>query len=64
MWRWAVLLAMIVLWLEWWLYYSSRERQRTVETPEISGDASAQYLDGEMDETEESEYRKPNFVAR
>ncbi len=64
LWRWAVLLAMIVLWLEWWLYYSSRERQRTVETPETSGDASVQYLDGELDETEESEYRKTNFVAR
>ena len=37
MWRWLVLLAMVALWLEWWLYYSSRERQRNAEIRETSG---------------------------
>jgi hypothetical protein len=64
LWRWPVLFAIAALWLEWWLYYSSRERQRTVELPETPGDVSLQYLDGELDEREETDSRKPNFVAR
>jgi Ca-activated chloride channel homolog len=64
LWRWPVLFAIVVLWLEWWLYYSARERQRTVELPETPGDASLQFLDGELDEREELDSRKPNFVAR
>jgi hypothetical protein len=64
LWRWPVLLAIVALWLEWWLYYSSRERQRTVELPETPGDVSLQYLDGELDEREEPDSPRPNFVAR
>jgi hypothetical protein len=65
LWRWPVLFAIVALWLEWWLYYSSRERQRTVELPETAGDfSSQQFLDGELDDSEELDTRKPNFVAR
>ena len=38
MWRWLVLLAIVALWLEWWLYYSARERQRAAEVQEAPGD--------------------------
>jgi hypothetical protein len=64
LWRWPVLFAIVVLWLEWWLYYSARERQRTVELPETPGDVSLQYLDGELEEREDPGSTKPNFVAR
>ena len=38
MWRWLVLLAIVALWLEWWLYYAARERQRAAEVREAPGD--------------------------
>ena len=64
MWRWLVLLAIVALWLEWWLYYSARERQRAAEVREAPGDQQLPELDREPEEQEESGFRNPNFVGR
>jgi Ca-activated chloride channel family protein len=68
MWRWLVLLAAVALWLEWWLYYAARERQRAAEVHEAPGDqpppeAEAR-LDLEPEEREKSVVRNPNLVGR
>ena len=64
MWRWLVLLAAVALWLEWWLYYSAREQQRTAEASEAPGGQPPAILDLEPDEREESRFRNPNLVGR
>jgi hypothetical protein len=64
LWRWLVLLAIVALWLEWWLYYTSRERQRTVEIREAPGNDALQESDRELEEREESELRNPNVASR
>jgi len=64
LWRWLVLLAMAVLWLEWRLYYSSRERQRTAEIRETPGEDPSRIVDWEFDEREETELRAPNVVSK
>ncbi len=64
LWRWLVLLAAVALWLEWWLYYSARERQRAAEVREAPGDQPLPDLDPEMEEQEESGFRNTNFVGR
>ena len=68
LWRWLVLLAMVALWLEWWLYYAARERQRAAEVQEAPGDQSLtdpkSGMDREPEELEESGLHNPNFVGR
>jgi Ca-activated chloride channel family protein len=64
MWRWLVLLAIAALWLEWWLYYLARERQRAAEVREAPGDQPPPELDREPEEQEESSFRNPNLVGR
>jgi len=64
LWRWLVLLAIAALWLEWWLYYAARERQRAAEVREAPGDQPLPELDREPEELEESGFRNPNFVGR
>jgi hypothetical protein len=68
MWRWLVLLAAVALWLEWWLYYAARERQRAAEVRESPGDQpppeSEAGLDLEPEEQEKSVVRNPNLVGR
>jgi Ca-activated chloride channel family protein len=64
MWRWLVLLAIAALWLEWWLYYAARERQRAAEVREAPGDQPLPELDRERREREESGFRDPNLVGR
>ena len=66
MWRWLVLLAIVALWLEWWLYYAARERQRAAEVQEAPGDqpVGPERVDPELEEQEESGFRNPNFVGR
>lgn len=72
LWRWLVLLAIVALWLEWWLYYSARERQRTAEVREAPGDQQLPEPepgpeaghDREPEEQQESGFRNPNFVGR
>jgi hypothetical protein len=64
MWRWLAILATVALWLEWWLYYAARERQRAAEVLEAPGDQPLPELDRELEEQEESGRRNPNFVGR
>jgi Ca-activated chloride channel homolog len=64
MWRWLVLLAALALWLEWWLYYSARERQRAAEVREAPGDQPMPESDRETEEQEEPGFRNPNYVGR
>jgi hypothetical protein len=64
MWRWLVLLAIVALWLEWWLYYTARERQRAAEVEEAPGDQPTLEFDSDLEEQEESGFRNPNFVGR
>jgi hypothetical protein len=64
------------LWLEWWLYYAARERQRAAEVLEApldrplaepdSGQEPARGLthDREAEEQEESAFRNRKFVGR
>ena len=64
LWRWLVLLGVLAFWLEWWLYYSSRENRRTMEMREVRVSGKLHDEDQELDRAEEqSEARKPNFVA-
>ena len=53
LWRWLALLGIVALWLEWWLYYTSRERQRTAEIRETPGDELVQNADREPGEQED-----------
>jgi hypothetical protein len=63
LWRWLVLLAIVALWLEWWLYYSGRENRRAMEVHEMPAEGELQDADLELERAEEqSEVRKPNFV--
>jgi Ca-activated chloride channel family protein len=64
MWRWLVVLAIVALWLEWWLYYSARERQRAAEAEQLQSDLPRVELDSELDEQEERSLRNPNLVGR
>ncbi len=64
MWRWLVLLAIVALCMEWWLYYAARERQRAAEVQEAPGDQPLSELDRELEEQEERDFRNPNFVGR
>jgi hypothetical protein len=63
LWRWLVLLAIVALWLEWWLYYSSRERQRTAGIRALPGNDALQESDRELGEREESEVHHSNAVS-
>jgi Ca-activated chloride channel homolog len=64
LWRWFVVLAIAALWAEWWLYYSSRERQRTAEIQEIPGDAPREDPYAEVEGREEPRFRSSNLVGR
>jgi hypothetical protein len=64
LWRWLVILGMVALWLEWWLYYSSRENRRAMEMREMPGDSELLNADLELEPApERSEVRKPRVVA-
>jgi hypothetical protein len=49
LWRWLAGLAAIALWLEWWLFYASRERRRIEQNrePAVPGDGMSLDLDPE-----------------
>jgi hypothetical protein len=64
MWRWLVLLAIAALWLEWWLYYTAREKQRTLEATETPGEPPQSEIDMELEEREKSIFRSSNLVGR
>jgi hypothetical protein len=63
MWRWLVIAAIILLFLEWALYYMARERQRIAEVSEIPADQPKQDFDEELEIREESAPRKTNLVG-
>jgi hypothetical protein len=63
LWRWLVLLGIVALWLEWWLYYSGRENRRAMEMRAAPVDGEFENADLELQRPpEESEVRKPSFV--
>jgi hypothetical protein len=62
LWRWLVLLAIAALWVEWWLYYATRERQRTAEIKESPDDFSL-HVDRNRQTSEHSESRDRNLVV-
>jgi hypothetical protein len=63
LWRWLVLLGIVALWLEWWLYYSGRENRRAMEMRAAPVDGEFENADLELQRTpEESEVRKPSFI--
>ena len=64
LWRWLVLLATVALWLEWWLYYKSRERQRVAEIQDVSGDDLSLHVDSAVGEPPRSETRNRNLVGQ
>jgi hypothetical protein len=64
LWRWLVVLGVVALWLEWWLYYKSRERQRASEIQEIPGGGPVTSVDRELEEGKESESRTPLSIPR
>jgi len=43
-----VLLAIVALWLEWWIYYSGRENRRAIEMRLAPGDGGLQEKDMEL----------------
>jgi hypothetical protein len=63
-WRWLVLLAILALWAEWWLYYLAREQQREKEVREDPGNLPLSEVKLELDEKEPSGIRNPNLVGR
>jgi Ca-activated chloride channel family protein len=63
LWRWLVVLSIVALWLEWWLYYSSREKRRAAEIRETPGAGELQDADQEPEQNgEQAEVRNPNCV--
>ena len=64
LWRWLVLLAIVALWLEWWLYYAARERQRAAEVLDAPGDQPLPEQDREEEDRDEAGFRNPNLVGR
>jgi len=62
LWRWLVMLAIVALWLEWWIYYSGRENRRAMEMSAAPDDGEFQEKDLEPERpAEESEDRKRMF---
>jgi hypothetical protein len=64
LWRWLALLAIVALWLEWWLYYSARERRRAAEVREAPGGQPEPKFDRELGEQAESRFRNSTLVGR
>jgi Ca-activated chloride channel family protein len=64
LWRWLVFLGIVALWIEWRLYYSSREVQRTAEIQQTPGDEALRSADRELEEQKESESRTPISLPR
>jgi Ca-activated chloride channel family protein len=64
LWRWLVILGIVALWLEWWLYYSSRELQRSSEVQHMPTDEPLRSMDQELEAQKESESRSPISLPR
>jgi Ca-activated chloride channel homolog len=62
LWRWLGLLAIVALWLEWWIYYSGRENRRAMEMRASPADGEWKDKDMELERpVEEAEDRKRMF---
>jgi hypothetical protein len=64
-WRWLLFLALIPLWLEWWLYYSSRRKKQWAADRESSGELAMENRDpisGRI--REQNEVRDPSLASR
>lgn len=64
LWRWLIVLAIGSLWLEWWLYYSARERQRAAEVQAVPEEPPLTDADQDLADEERSGLRKPNLAGR
>jgi hypothetical protein len=65
LWRWLVIFGIVALWLEWWLYYSSRELQRSSEVQHMPSDEPLRSLDQELEaQQKESVSRSPISLPR
>ena len=47
LWRWLAVLAGFALWLEWWLYYSSRRKREMAESSQSPGNGVSAHLNSE-----------------
>jgi Ca-activated chloride channel family protein len=63
-WRWLVVLAIVALWLEWWLYYTARERQRAAEIQAAPGEPAFGASDPALEEREEAEFSSRRIAGR
>ena len=65
LWRVLTALAIVALWLEWWLYYSSRRKTKLTESGETPGDTKLRNFDsGSERNRAESDTRDPEFVTQ
>jgi Ca-activated chloride channel homolog len=62
-WRWLVILGIVALWLEWWLYYFTRERQRAAEVLETHGDDNFHDEDADLEKDEQFESHSEKLVT-
>jgi hypothetical protein len=67
LWQWLVLLAMVALWAEWWLFYSQRVNQRAVliqqSELQVSLPPSAPAETARKPGTEKEDALDPNFIT-
>jgi Ca-activated chloride channel homolog len=67
LWQWLVLLAMVALWAEWWLFYSQRVNQRAVliqqSELQLSPPPSAPPENARKPGTEKEDALDPNFIT-
>jgi Ca-activated chloride channel family protein len=67
LWRWLLVPAMILLWLEWWLFYSTRRKRQLAESLAVGPQGDNRILQGPSLDTgrsrERSEARDAKFVA-
>ncbi len=65
LWRVLIALAIVALWLEWRLYYSSRRKTKLTESGEAPGDTKLRSFDsGSERNRAESDTRDPEFVTQ
>jgi Ca-activated chloride channel family protein len=64
LWWWLAALALVALWLEWWLFYSRRKGQQATEFWTTPGPVESLRLDQELPRNpDQPETRHPNFVS-
>jgi len=64
LWRWLVLLAIVALWLEWWIYYSGRESRRAMEMRATPADGEFRDSDLEQERPLEESGDRKNMYDR